>query len=98
MSKRTHNFKVGDYVDFRPTHQTNMKRTGWVDEVFDEHNVIDVALEPGRGEISRVYQANAADCQLIAEQKPRPSKKAEEKADKKETERVAAEDDNEPAA
>jgi hypothetical protein len=81
MSK-THNFKVGDRVQFSPTHQTDIKREGWITEVSDDHNVVDVELDPNKGEVSRVYQANAANCSLTAEQKENPfaKKRAEKKA------------------
>lgn len=75
MSKKTHNFKVGQRVEFRPTHQKDMKRTGWVADVSDYHNVLDVQLEPGSGEVTRVYQADAADCALAAEQTKDPFSK-----------------------
>src|ERR1700722_8926285 len=72
---KTHNFKVGDRVEFRPTHQTNLKLEGYVTGV-DDSNVVEVQYDAqNKSELPRVYPANAKDCVLTTKQGPNPHAK-----------------------
>jgi hypothetical protein len=73
-------FKAGDRVRFRPTHQKDLELTGTVDKKQgDDARVLNVKSDAGAGSVSRVYPADINDVKLLEEEEEDENAKAESK-------------------
>ena len=55
--------KLGERVQFRPTHAKELLLTGVVLKLYQDSRTVDIESEPGNGSVSRIYSAHLDDCQ-----------------------------------
>jgi len=71
--------KLGERVQFRPTHAKDLLLTGIVGRIHKDEKTVDISSEPGNGSISRIYSAHVDDCQPCEQKATNAEEEKEEK-------------------